>query len=76
LTGEFARINDRVFDNGMLQWSVIYEANHAFLTVEQHVPDPGSTFLLLTLGLLGSVTYRRQLAWRQSQASSADRGAL
>jgi len=29
--------------------------------VEQHVPDQGSTFLLLTLGLLGLVTYRQQL---------------
>jgi VPDSG-CTERM motif/PEP-CTERM motif len=29
--------------------------------VEQHVPDPGSTFLLLMLGLLGLVTYWRQL---------------
>ena len=61
LNGEFSSIKHRVFDNGMLQWSVIYEANHAILTVEQHVPDQGSTFLLLTLGLLGLVTYRRQL---------------
>jgi hypothetical protein len=61
LTGEFSHIRHRVFDNGMLQWSVIYEANHAILTVEQHVPDQGSTFLLLTLGLLGLVSYRRQL---------------
>jgi hypothetical protein len=61
LTGEFAGIRHRIFDNGMLQWSVIYEANHAILTVEQHVPDQGSTFLLLTLGLLGLVTYHRRL---------------
>ena len=61
LTGEFAHINHRVFDNGMLEWSVIYQANNAILTVEQNVPDQGSTFLLLTLGLLGLVTYRRQL---------------
>jgi autotransporter-associated beta strand protein len=61
LTGEFARILHPVFNNGTQQWSVIYEANHAILTVEQHVPDQGSTFLLLTLGLLGLVTYRRQL---------------
>jgi hypothetical protein len=60
-TGEFSRINHPIFDNGLLQWSVIYEANHAILTVEQHVPDQGSTFLLLTLGLLGLVTYRREL---------------
>jgi VPDSG-CTERM exosortase interaction domain len=61
LTGEFSHIQHPVFDNGMLQWSVIYEANHAILTVERHVPDQGSTFLLMTLGLLGSVMYRRQL---------------
>jgi autotransporter-associated beta strand protein len=61
LTGAFSDIQHQVFDNGMLQWSVIYEANHAILTVEQHVPDHGSTFLLLTLGLLGLVTFRRQL---------------
>jgi len=60
LTGEFSQIRDRFLGNG-LQWSVIYEANHAILTVEQHVPDQGTTFLLLTLGLLGLVTYRRQL---------------
>jgi hypothetical protein len=56
-TGEFSDIKHQGFDNGMLQWSVIYEANHAILTVEQHVPDQGSTFLLLTLGLLGLVMY-------------------
>jgi autotransporter-associated beta strand protein len=61
LTGEFSHIKHRIFNDGMLQWSVIYEANHAILTVEQHVPDHGSTFLLLSLGLLGLVTYRRQL---------------
>jgi autotransporter-associated beta strand protein len=59
-TGEFSHIKNRAFDNGMLQWSVIYEANQAILTVEQHVPDQGSTLLRLTLGLLGLVTYQRQ----------------
>jgi len=62
LTGEFSHIQHQVFDNGMLQWSVVYEANNAVLTVEQHTPDQGSTFLLLTLSLLGLVTFRRQLA--------------
>lgn len=61
LTGEFSHITHRLFDKGMLQWSVIYENNHATLTVEQHVPDRSSTFLLLMLGLLSLVTYRRQL---------------
>jgi len=51
----------QVFDNGMLQWSVIYETNHAILTVEPNtIPDQGSTLLLLTLGLLGLVTFRRR----------------
>jgi autotransporter-associated beta strand protein len=68
LTGEFAHIKHQVFDNGMLEWSVIYEANNAILTVQQHehVPDQGSTFLLLTLGLLGLVTCRQQLVRRES----------
>jgi autotransporter-associated beta strand protein len=64
LSGEFSHIKHRIFDNGMLQWSVIYETDHAILTVEAHtpgVPDQGSTFLLLTLSLLGLVVYRRQL---------------
>jgi autotransporter-associated beta strand protein len=62
LTGEFSRIKNQVFDNGMLQWSVIYEDNQAILTVGPNtIPDQGSTFLLLTLGLLGLVTYQRQL---------------
>jgi hypothetical protein len=60
ITGEFSQIRHRFFGDG-LQWSVIYEANHAILTVEQHVPDEGSPFLLLTLSLLGLVTFPRQL---------------
>jgi autotransporter-associated beta strand protein len=62
LTGEFSHIKDRVFDNGMLEWSVIYQNNNAILTVGPNtIPDQGSTFLLLTLGLLGLATYRRYL---------------
>jgi autotransporter-associated beta strand protein len=60
-TGEFSRILHPVFNNGTEQWSVIYQNNNAILTVEAFVPDQGSTFLLLTLGLLGLVTFRRQL---------------
>jgi protein with PEP-CTERM/exosortase system signal len=66
LTGEFSHIKHPIFDNGLLQWSLTYELNHAFLTVEQRTPDQGSTFLLLTMGLLGLVTYRRQLLYKQS----------
>jgi autotransporter-associated beta strand protein len=61
LTGEFSQIQHQVFNHGMLQWSVSYQNTFAILTVEQHVPDQGSTLLLLTLGLLGLVAYRRQL---------------
>jgi autotransporter-associated beta strand protein len=64
LTGGGFQILDPVFNNGTEQWSVAYLRNRAILTVEQHapgVPDQGSTFLLLTLGLLGLVTFRWQL---------------
>jgi autotransporter-associated beta strand protein len=64
LTGGGFQILNPVFNHGTEQWSVIYFRNRAILTVEQHapgVPDQGSTFLLLTLGLLGVVTYQRQL---------------
>jgi hypothetical protein len=60
VTGEFSHIRHQVFNNGLLQWSVTYELNHAILTLEQHTPDQGSTFLLLLLGLLCLVTYHRQ----------------
>jgi autotransporter-associated beta strand protein len=63
-TGEFSHIKHRLFDHGTLQWSLTYENTYAMLTVEPHrpgVPDQGSTFLLLVLGLLGLVTYRREL---------------
>jgi autotransporter-associated beta strand protein len=63
-TGEFSQILNQIFNHGTEQWSVTYQNNNAILTVEAHtpgVPDQGSTFLLLALGLLGLVTYRRQL---------------
>jgi autotransporter-associated beta strand protein len=61
-TGEFSRILHQVFNDGTLQWSVIYQNNNAILTVGPNtIPDQGSTLLLLTLSLLGLVTYRRQL---------------
>jgi autotransporter-associated beta strand protein len=63
-TGAFSQIQNQVFNHGTEQWSVIYQNTNAILTVETHtpgVPDQGSTFLLLTLGLLGLVPYRRQL---------------
>jgi autotransporter-associated beta strand protein len=63
-TGEFSQILSQVFNHGTEQWSVIYQNNNAILTVESHtpaVPDQGSTFMLLTLGLLGLLLFRRQL---------------
>ena len=63
-TGAFSKILNQVFNHGTEQWSVIYQNNNAILTVESHtpgVPDHGSTFLLLMLGLLGLVAFRRQL---------------
>jgi hypothetical protein len=63
-TGAFSHIQNQVFNHRTEQWSVIYQNTYAILTVEPHtpaIPDQGSTFLLLTLGLLGLVTYRQQL---------------
>jgi hypothetical protein len=58
----FFHVKHQVFNNGMFQWSVIYEDNHSILTVGPNtILDQGSTLLLLTLGLLGLVTFRRQL---------------
>jgi autotransporter-associated beta strand protein len=68
-TSVFSQILNQVFNHGTEQWSVIYDHKHAILTVEAHtpgVPDQGSTFLLLTMGLLGLVTYRRQLLRKES----------
>jgi autotransporter-associated beta strand protein len=51
-------------DNLPEHWEVSYFPTYALLAVvagNVPVPDQGSTFLLLTLGLLGLVTFRRQL---------------
>jgi uncharacterized protein with beta-barrel porin domain len=67
-TGGFSQILNQIFNHGTEQWSVTYQNNNAILTVEAHtpgVPDQGSTFLLLTLGLLGLVTFRQQLMRKQ-----------
>jgi autotransporter-associated beta strand protein len=50
-------------------WEISYFPTFAILTVAAGnvpVPDHGSAFLLLTLGLLGLVTYRQQLVRKQS----------
>ena len=63
LTGTFF-IFDRNIDNAMEHWNVTYQSNNAILTVAPGnvpVPDRGSTFLLLTLSLLGLSGYRHLL---------------
>ena len=60
---------NRNIDNLPEHWEVSYFPTFAVLTVAAgnvSVPDQGSTFLLLMLGLLGLVTYQRQLARKQS----------
>jgi hypothetical protein len=77
LTGAFSRIQNQVFDHGMEHWLVTYQSTDAVLTAESGprdpgvrdpgvtVPDQGSTFLLLTLSLLGLVTYRQKCVCRR-----------
>jgi hypothetical protein len=57
-------IFNRNIDNEPLHWVGNYFPTYAILTVAPGnvpVPEQRSTFLLLTLGLLDLVTYRRQL---------------
>jgi len=70
LFGAFSTIKDLNFDN--MHWSVTYQPTYAVLTAEagRAVPDPGSTFLLLTLGLLSLVTFRRQLLRGRPECSA------
>jgi autotransporter-associated beta strand protein len=66
LNGTFF-MSDANIDNLNAHWEVTYGPSSAILTVAPGnvpivpLPDQGSTFLLLMLGLLGLVTYRRQL---------------
>jgi autotransporter-associated beta strand protein len=56
-------------DNLPEHWEVSYFPTNAILSVvagNVTVPDQGSTLLLLTLGLLGLVTFRQQLVRKQS----------
>ena len=62
-------IFNRNIDNLPEHWEVSYLPTSAILTVvagNVPVPDQASTLLLLMLGLLGLVMYRRQLVRRQS----------
>src|SRR6266566_3033465 len=55
-SGAFKMQNGGIFNNGTERWVVIYQPTNAVLTATKNVSDQGSTFLLLTLGLLGLVT--------------------
>jgi autotransporter-associated beta strand protein len=74
LDGEFSTIANARFDH--LQWVVDYGETMATLRVISvaSIPDQGSTFLLLTLGLLGLVTYRRQMTCPGSFLSFSETG--
>lgn len=68
VNGTLSMLN-RNIDNLPEHWEVSYFPTQAILTVvtgNVPVPDQGSTFLLLTLGLLGLMTYRRQLLGRHA----------
>jgi autotransporter-associated beta strand protein len=62
-SGAFKMQNGGIFNNGTERWVVTYQPTDAVLTATKNVPDQGSTFLLLTLGLLGLVTFR-QKCWQ------------
>jgi autotransporter-associated beta strand protein len=64
--GAFRLHDGGIFNNGTERWVVDYQPTNAILTATSFAPDQGSTFLLLTLGLLGLVMYRRQLLRGQS----------
>ena len=54
-------IHNPNIDNAMEHWEIIYQPTEAILTVASGnvpVPDRGSTFLLLTLSLLGLTAFR------------------
>jgi len=71
LTGAFL-IPDANIDNVTEHWEITYQPTYAILTAAPgnvpiiSLPDQGSTLLLLTLGLLGLVAYRRQLLAAQN----------
>ncbi len=66
LTGAFSRIENPVFNNGTERWEVTYQSTDAILTATKNVPDQSSTLLLLTLSLLGLVTYRQSLRHKRA----------
>ena len=68
MNGTLSIFNPNI-DNLPEHWEVTYFPTYALLTVASGnvaIPDQGSTFLLLMLGLLSLVTFRRQLGRKQS----------
>jgi hypothetical protein len=65
LVGDFSRIENQNFNDGTQHWDVGFQGTSLILTAEAGpapgVPDQGSTLLLLTLSLLGLVTYHQAL---------------
>jgi hypothetical protein len=57
-------IHDRNIDGTMEHWDISYEPGHALLSVAAgnvSIPDQASTFLLMTLSLLGLVGLQANL---------------
>jgi autotransporter-associated beta strand protein len=61
LSGAFSNIGNAVFNNGTERWLITYQDTNAILTATRNVPDHAPTLLLLTLSLLGLVTYQQLL---------------
>jgi autotransporter-associated beta strand protein len=66
--GSFSRIKNQTFNDGTAHWDLTFKGPNLIVTAEPGpaVPDQGSTFLLLTLGSLGLVTYQRRLLRRHA----------
>ena len=52
---------EAIFNNGTERWLVTYHGTDAVLTATANTSDQASTLLLLSLSLLGVLTYRCQL---------------
>lgn len=68
LTGEFSHIQNPIFNNGTERWVVSYGATNAVLTATANTPDQASTLLLLTMSLVGLLTYSRRFSSKNSGA--------
>jgi autotransporter-associated beta strand protein len=67
--GVFSSIKNLNFNNNTEHWAITYQPTFAVLTAESgraNVPDQGSTFPLLTLSLLGLMTYWHGLPRKQA----------